>query len=115
MRAIGKLNPSAATAGVCGAGSGDCVGVTEYAIPALPPGCPSTHVSGIAINKPAGIVWFDDSLASQVGSFDKATGAFALYNLSACGNHPHDGLGLDASARPWWDEEFVNAIGKLLP
>jgi streptogramin lyase len=57
----------------------------------------------------------DNSLTAQVGSFDPSTGSFALNTLSNCNAHPHDGLSLDATGDVWFDEEFANAIGELIP
>jgi hypothetical protein len=33
---------------------------------------------------------------------------------SDCG-HPHDGLSVDSAGHVWFDEEFANAIGELVP
>jgi streptogramin lyase len=112
VRDIGKLVPAQATPGQCGAASGDCLGMTEYALPAPPPGCSNSHVSGIAIQS-SQTIWMDDSLSAQFGSFDPSAQQFTLYNLSNCGAHPHDGLNVDPSSNPWWDEEFANQLGEL--
>jgi hypothetical protein len=113
-RAIGMLNPSAATAGQCGAASGDCIGVTEYPLPPPPGACPTSHVSGISAQRGGSLVWVDDSLSSQVGYYNTQTSLFTLYSLQWCDRHPHDGLNLDGAAHPWWDQEFINALGELL-
>jgi streptogramin lyase len=60
-------------------------------------------------------VWLDNSLTAQVGSFNPSSNAFALYTLSNCNAHPHDGLALDSARNVWFDEEFGNAIGELVP
>jgi streptogramin lyase len=110
IRSIGVLNPSQATAGSCGSSTGNCVGVTEYALPANTNTCSGGHLSGVAIQNGA-TVWMDDSDASQVGSFTPSSGTFTMYNLSCV--HPHDGLSVGAGATIWWDEEFNNALGRL--
>jgi streptogramin lyase len=110
-RDIGKLIPLQATAGQCGTTSGDCLGVTEYALPNAG-SCSSSHVSGIAVQGTQ-FVWLDDSLAAQVASFDPTAQQFTMYDLTNCGAHPHDGLNLDASTNVWWDEEFANDLGEL--
>jgi len=114
--AVGTLNPQAATPGVCGNSSGDCVGITEFTLP--PPGTcngGSSHVSGIGLQGGGSLVWFDDALASQVGSLNPSNGHFAISTLSNCNAHPHDGLNLDSASPPhvWWDEEFANNLGRL--
>ena len=38
-----------------------------------------------------------------------------MNTLSSCGAHPHDGLALDGAGNVWFDEEFANAIGELIP
>jgi streptogramin lyase len=113
VRAIGSLNVTSATAGVCGVSSGDCVGVTEHALGPNTSTCGSSHVSGIAQVGGGQTIWFSDSLASQVGNFVPATGVFTFRAMSSCGAHPHDGLNVDPSNHIWWDEEFINALGKL--
>jgi streptogramin lyase len=114
VRAIGTLAAAQATAGQCGASTGDCVGVSEHNLPPPPSSCNSTHVSGLAVQGGSSSrIWFDDSLSSQVGSYNPATGQFALANLSNCNAHPHDGLNLDSALQVWWDEEFNNALGEL--
>ena len=114
VRAIGTLNPAQATPGACGTTSGDCIGVHEYALPAPSNTCSGSHVSGIALQS-TGLVWTDNSLSAQIGSFNPATQQFTMYNLATCGRHPHDGLNTDAASHIWWDEEFSNALGELTP
>ena len=113
---IATLNPAAATPGQCGVSSGPCNGIQRFALPA-PSSCAGsgTHTSGIAFRSSANLVWLDNSLTAQVGSFDPSTGIFALNTLSNCNAHPHDGLSLDAAGNVWFDEEFGNAIGELVP
>ncbi|MFL5830029.1 MAG: IPT/TIG domain-containing protein [Solirubrobacteraceae bacterium] len=112
---IATLNPSAATAGQCGTTSGVCKGIQRFVAPA-PVTCANsgTHTSGIAIQRSSGVVWFDNSLTAQIGSFDPSSTAFAMNNLSNCSAHPHDGLNLDGAGDVWFDEEFANAIGELI-
>jgi len=109
---IGTLNPGGGTPGSCGTASGDCLGVSEYALPTG--GCSGSHVSGIHITS-SGSVWSDDSLSAQLFSFDPSAGQFSGYALTNCGAHPHDGLNVDSSNHLWWDEEFANNIGNLIP
>jgi len=112
IRDIGKLVPAQGTPGQCGVSSGDCLGVTEYALPNPPANCSTSHVSGIVIQSNQ-TIWLDDSLASQVGNFNPTNHLFTMYDLTDCGAHPHDGLNLDASGNLWWDEEFANKLGEL--
>lgn len=111
VRAIGMLNPSLATAGQCGATSGNCMGVTEYLLLASNSSCGGSHVSGIAIQGGGRLIWLNDSLSAQVGSYSPSTGVFALNNISC--SHPHDGLNMGLVSAVWWDEEFANALGRL--
>jgi streptogramin lyase len=113
---IATLNPAAATPGQCGALSGPCNGIQRFGLPpAVSCAGSGTHTSGIAFQESANRVWLDNSLTAQVGSFDPSTGTFALNTLSNCNAHPHDGLSLDAAGDVWFDEEFANAIGELIP
>jgi streptogramin lyase len=114
VRAIGTLDPDVATPGQCGtvSSAGDCTGVTELPLPAPPSTCPSSHVSGLAVQGDSSRIWLDDSLSNQVGVYNAATNQFTLDNLS-CGVHPHDGLNLEPTLHVWWDEEFNNALGEL--
>jgi streptogramin lyase len=117
VRDIGTLDPGAATPGQCGpvSSAGDCTCVTEFPLPAPPSTCPSSHVSGLAVQEGSSRrIWLDDSLSNQVGAYNPATNQFALANLK-CGVHPHDGLNLDPALHAWWDEEFNNALGQLTP
>ncbi|MEA2315473.1 MAG: virginiamycin lyase, partial [Solirubrobacteraceae bacterium] len=113
---IATLNTAAATPGQCGVTSGTCNGIQRFAAPP-PTTCTGsgTHASGIAIQASSGTVWFDNSLTAQVGSFSPLTDTFAMTSLSNCGAHPHDGLNLDGGGNVWFDEEFANALGELVP
>jgi streptogramin lyase len=111
---IATLDPAAAIPGQCGTASGTCTGVKRFQLPQS--ACSTgTHVSGIAIQGSANLVWLDNSLSGQVGSFSPSTATFALNTLSDCGVHPHDGLILDTAGNVWFDEELANAIGELIP
>ncbi|HEX9036390.1 MAG TPA: hypothetical protein VF808_05310 [Ktedonobacterales bacterium] len=110
IRAIGTLTRSLATPGQCGATSGDCAGVTEYALPASTNSCSGSHVSGLAIQGGGTAIWTDDSLAGQVGYYSPTAGTYTLYNISC--PHPHDGLNMGTGTTVWWDEEFANALGR---
>ena len=112
---IATLNPGAATPGQCGTAAGTCNGIQRFKAP--PPATCATsgsHTSGIAFQASAGLVWFDNSLTAQVGSFDPVGSSFAMRSLTSCSAHPHDGLSLDAAGNVWFDEEFANAIGELV-
>jgi streptogramin lyase len=113
---IATLDPAAATPGQCGTTSGTCKGIQRFQAPA-PATCSTsgTHTSGIAFQRSPQLVWFDNSLTAQVGSFSPSSNAFAMNTLSNCGAHPHDGLGLDGLGNVWFDEEFANAVGELIP
>jgi streptogramin lyase len=113
---IATLNPAAATPGQCGTSSGPCNGIQRFGLPPATSCAGSgTHTSGIAFQSSANRVWLDNSLTAQVGSFDPSAGTFALNTLSNCNAHPHDGLSLDTAGHVWFDEEFANAIGELIP
>jgi len=43
-----------------------------------------------------------------VGYFDGQSFSF----INVPGNHPHDGLNVDANDNVWFDEEFSNALGR---
>jgi hypothetical protein len=112
---IATLDPAVATPGQCGTTSGTCTGIQRFQAPA-PATCSTfgTHTSGIAFQGAAQLVWFDNALTSEVGSFSPSTNAFTMNTLSDCGAHPHDGLRLDGSGNVWFDEQFVDAIGQLI-
>src|SRR5919109_2921809 len=111
---IATLDPSAATPGSCGTTSGNCAGIQRFQLPPSNTCGGSAHTSGIAFQAAANLVWLDNSLTAQVGSFTPSTGSFNMHTLGDCGAHPHDGLSLDASGNVWFDEEFANAIGELV-
>src|SRR5919197_349079 len=111
---IATLDPAAATPGSCGTSSGVCTGVHRFQLPASSTCGGSAHTSGIAFQASANLVWLDNSLTAEVGSFTPSTGSFNMHTLGDCGAHPHDGLSLDASGNVWFDEEFANAIGELV-
>jgi streptogramin lyase len=112
---IATLNPAVATPGGCGTTSGTCTGIRRFDVPPSSTCGESAHTSGIAFQSSAGLVWFDNSLTAQVGSFAPSTNNFGMNTLSDCGAHPHDGLSLGPAGNVWFDEEFANAIGELVP
>src|SRR5437588_1784614 len=114
-KAIATLNPAAATPGQCGVTSGNCNGIQRFISPTTTNCSSGSHVSGIAIQGSSGLVWLDNSETAQVGSFNPASNTFAMNSLSNCGAHPHDGLNTDGVGNVWFDEEFANAIGELIP
>jgi streptogramin lyase len=101
--AIGKLVVAASAPGTT-------KGVTEYFYTPSCGNCGGVHTSGIAVDK-NGQVWFTDSLQSILGSFNKSTAAFTLYNTPTSNSHPHDGLNIDAQNNLWFTEEFANKLG----
>jgi hypothetical protein len=38
-----------------------------------------------------------------------------MTTLRNCRAHPHDGLTVSRAGHVWFDEEFGNAIGELIP
>jgi streptogramin lyase len=115
VHSVGNLKVSAASSSNCGVSSGDCNGVTEYSLGALTGACSGVHVSGITIPAGGSSVWATDALQSQVIALTPSTGATSVTQLSNCSAHPHDGLNHDPSSNIWWDEEFANALGELVP
>jgi streptogramin lyase len=113
---IATLKPATAQPGQCGTTSGTCAGIERFTLPP-PTACSASpaHTSGIAFQQSGNLVWLDNSLTAQVGSFQESRGAFALSTLSNCGAHPHDGLSLDLAGNAWFDEEFASVIGELIP
>jgi streptogramin lyase len=112
---IATLDPGLATPGQCGTTSGVCKGVQRFALPRPARCLNGAHASGIAFDLARGLVWLDNSLTTQLGSFDPTTRRFALRTLSNCNAHPHDGLKLGLGDTVWFDEEFANALGELIP
>jgi virginiamycin B lyase len=104
VHAIGTLNPSMAVPGTNR-------GVTEYFYSPSCSGC-GTHTSGISAGRD-GLIWLDDSLQNQFGSFSPRNRSFSFF--ASPGNHPHDGLNVDAQGRIWFDEEFSNDIAEASP
>jgi streptogramin lyase len=112
---IATLDPALATPGSCGTTVGPCRGVSRFTLPPAT-GCTlGSHTSGIAFDQSRHLLWLDDSLSGQVGSFNPRTGTFDLSKLSGCNAHPHDGLVLGQSGNVWFDEEFENGLGELVP
>jgi streptogramin lyase len=112
---IATLNPAAATPEACGVAAGVCNGVRRFALPSSPTCGTETHVSAIAVQRSTGRVWLDDSLSAQVGAFSPADDTFSMTTLPNCRAHPHDGLTVSRAGDVWFDEEFGNAIGELIP
>lgn len=112
---IAGLNPAAATPASCGVASGTCNGVQRFHVPPSSACGGDAHTSGIGFDSAANRIWLDNSLTAQVGSFTPSTGTFEMNTLSNCSAHPHDGLNLDSAGNVWFDEEFVEALGELIP
>jgi streptogramin lyase len=112
---IATLNPAAAKAGQCGSTSGTCKGIQRFTLPPTSACSTAAHTSGIAFQSSAGLLWLDNALTAQVGSFNPATAAFAMNTLNNCHASPHDGVSLDAAQNVWFDEEWGSAIGELIP
>jgi streptogramin lyase len=111
---IATLNPARARPGRCGTRSGACRGVHRFALPPSTRCSQTAHASGIGFEHPRRVVWIDNSLTAQVGSFNVRSRRFSMRTLSNCNAHPHDGLKLGPRRRVWFDEEFENAIGELI-
>ena len=97
-------------------------GVSEFAVP--PPGCPAppttcgSHISGISVDS-NGLVWFDDSLSSRIGSYNPGSNSFNIYVIDhgkgvASNTHPHDGLAVDNKNNVWFSEEFASKLGEAV-
>jgi streptogramin lyase len=113
---IATLDPAVATPGTCGIPTpGACKGVQRFQVPRSTTCGGDAHTSGIAFDSAADRVWISNSLTSQVGSFTPSTGSFDMTTLSNCAAHPHDGLNLDGGGNVWFDEQFANALGELVP
>jgi streptogramin lyase len=112
---IATLDPARATPGSCKSASASCPGVRRFGVPA-PTGCTlGSHTSGIVFDPSRRLVWLDDSLTGQVGSFKPSSRTFRVTKLTGCNDHPHDGLVLGHSGNLWFDEEFANRLGELIP
>jgi len=96
VSSIGTLKVSAAKPGTNR-------GVTEYSYS----GNGNSHTSGISAGKD-GRIWLDDALQNTVGYFSGRSFSF----VHAPGNHPHDGLNVDANNHVWFTEEFSNKLGR---
>jgi virginiamycin B lyase len=96
----------AGTLNVAQAVSGTSNGVTEYKYAG------SGHTSGIAVGKD-GLIWVTDSVQNLFGAIPASGGTFTMFK--APGNHPHDGLNVDAQNRVWFDEEFANKLALAIP
>jgi streptogramin lyase len=112
---VATLDPAVASPGSCATDSGTCAGVRRFNLPPVSRCGLGAHASGIVFDRSRRLVWLDDSLNSRVGSLDPSTGAFRLISLGDCNAHPHDGLVLPQTGIVWFDEEFANAIGELIP
>jgi streptogramin lyase len=97
VSSIGVLN-------VATAKPGTNRGVTEYRYSTNGGG---SHTSGIGAGKD-GRIWFDDALQNKIGYFNGHS--FSI--VAVPGNHPHDGLNVDANNHVWFDEEFSNKLGR---
>ena len=111
---VGHLDPKAASIEPCGSAAGTCPGIREYTLPPATGACPGSHISGIAVDESAPLVWFDDSLSSELGNINTLTGAVTMLPLQGCSAHAHDGLTIGPRNHVWWDEEFANALGELV-
>ncbi len=96
--AIGTLKIAAARPGTNN-------GVTEYAYTHSCSSC-GEHTSGIKADR-QGLIWLDDSLQDNFGSFPIGGGSFSFYEADG---HPHDGLYVDTQNRIWFSEEFAFAV-----
>jgi streptogramin lyase len=111
---IATLDPAAATPGSCGVVSGPCKGFQRFTVPSTGVCGGQAHISGIAVDA-TNRIWLDSSTSAEVGSFTPQTQAFDVQTLSNCSAHPHDGLTFDPAGNVWFDEEFINALGELIP
>jgi streptogramin lyase len=111
---IGTLDPARGTPGSCGTTAGTCRGVRRFSLPPAT-GCTlGSHTSGIAFDPAKRLLWLDNSLSGQVGSFNPRSRTFHLTKLSGCNAHPHDGVLPGQSGNVWFDEEFANSLGELI-
>jgi streptogramin lyase len=111
---IATLDPAAVTPGSCGVASGPCKGFQRFTVPTTGACGGQRHISGIAVDA-GGRIWLDSSTSAEVGSFTPQTQAFDVQTLSNCSAHPHDGLTFDGAGNVWFDQEFINALGELIP
>ena len=112
---IATLDPARAVPGSCGRTAGTCRGVRRFTVPPAT-GCTlGSHASGVLFDQTRHLLWLDDSLSGRVGSLNPRTGRFDLIKLHDCNAHPHDGLALGRSGNVWFDEEFANGLGELVP
>lgn len=112
---IATLDPVLATPGSCGTDSGACHGIRRFSLPPSSDCSLASHTSGIVFDRSRNLLWLDDSLTSQVGSFNLSSGTFRFARLSNCNAHPDDGLVLAHARSVWFEEEFANRIGELIP
>lgn len=77
-----------------------------------PTPCPSTHISGIAVDS-TGRIWFDDSLTARVGVYNPQSGEIKTLTLSNPNAHPHNGLAVDSKGNTWFAEVFGGPTGML--
>jgi streptogramin lyase len=77
---------------------------------ATPP-CSGTFVSGIAIDS-SGLVWFDETQNSLLGSLDPTTNAINVFQLPS-NSGPGEGLAIDSSHNIWVSMLFSSQVGEL--
>lgn len=114
---IGEFNLQTNTSTNINVSAGICPtptsGVTPTMTPAITPTpCPSTHISGIAVDS-KGRIWFDDSLNARVGYYDPTTSMIKTLTLSNPNAHPHNGLAVDSKGNTWFAEVFGGPTGML--
>jgi virginiamycin B lyase len=93
------------------------INVSRNVCPTPTPGvtptpCPSTHISGIAVDG-TGRIWFDDSLTARVGVYNPISGIVRTLTLSNPNAHPHNGLAVDSKGNTWFAEVFGGPTGML--
>ncbi len=87
-------------------------GVAEYPTPCANYSCSASHISGIGVVG-GGTVWFDDSLANRIYSFNPTTTTFSAPILLTGNAHPHDGLAVDNTNTVYVSEEFAKKFAAL--
>lgn len=112
---IATLDPAVAAPGSCETSFGTCKGVRRFRVPPSRRCTMGSHISGIVFDRARHVLWLDDALGGAVGSFDPSRGSFRLTQLADCNAHPHDGLVVGHSGSVWFDEEFANGLGELIP